>query len=64
MKQATALTKSELQHVLAVVASGKHSQRNRIALLLSHYAGLRVGEIATLRWWSASPDWSGVDVSL
>ncbi|MEP1208429.1 MAG: site-specific integrase [Rhizobiaceae bacterium] len=50
MKQAKVLTKSELQRVLAVIATGKHALRNRVAMLLSHYAGLRVGEIASLRW--------------
>jgi integrase/recombinase XerD len=50
MKQAKVLTQAELKRALAVVAAGKHGQRNRIAILLSHYAGLRVGEIAMLRW--------------
>ncbi len=50
MKQAKVLTEAELKRVLAVAAQSKHAARNRIALLLSHYAGLRVGEIATLCW--------------
>lgn len=50
MKQARVLNSSELKRVLTVAAASKHGQRNRIALLLSHYAGLRVGEIASLRW--------------
>ena len=50
MKQAKVLDDAELKRVLAVVAQGKHAARNRMALLLSHYAGLRVGEIATLHW--------------
>jgi len=50
MKQAKVLTEAELKRVLAVVAQSKYAARNRIALLLSHYAGLRVGEIATLCW--------------
>lgn len=50
MKQAKVLTDAEFKRVLAVVAHGKHADRNRVALMLSHYAGLRVGEIATLRW--------------
>ena len=50
MKQARVLNSSELKRVLTVAAAGKHGQRNCIALLLSHYAGLRVGEIASLRW--------------
>jgi len=50
LKQAKVLGDAELKRVLAVAAQGKHAARNRMALLLSHYAGLRVGEIATLRW--------------
>lgn len=50
MKQAKVLDDAELKRVLAVVVQGKHAARNRMALLLSHHAGLRVGEIATLRW--------------
>lgn len=44
------LTDAEFKRVLAVIAQGKHPARNRILVLLSHYAGLRVGEIATLTW--------------
>lgn len=44
------LTDAELKRVLAVSAQGKHAARNRVLVLLSHYAGLRVGEIATLTW--------------
>ncbi|MDB5585899.1 MAG: site-specific integrase [Devosia sp.] len=44
------LNDAELKRVLTIVGQGKHAARNRIAVLLSHYAGLRVGEIATLRW--------------
>lgn len=50
MKQAKVLTDAELKRVLAITAQGPHAPRNRMALLLSHYAGLRVGEIASLRW--------------
>jgi integrase/recombinase XerD len=50
MKQAKVLTDGELKRVLAVVSQGKHAARNRVLVLLSHYAGLRVGEIATLTW--------------
>lgn len=44
------LTDAELKRVLAVIAQGRHAARNRILVLLSHYAGLRVGEIAALTW--------------
>ena len=48
MKQARVLTEAEFKRLLAVVAQMKHASRNRLALMLSHLAGLRVGEIATL----------------
>ena len=48
MKQAKVLTEQEFKRVLAVIASGRHAARNRVALMLSHHAGLRVGEIASL----------------
>lgn len=48
MKQARVLTDGEFKRVLAVVAQMKHAGRNRLALMLSHLAGLRVGEIAAL----------------
>ncbi len=50
MKQAKTLTAQELKRVLAVVAVNRHAQRNRLAVLLSYYAGLRVKEIAALRY--------------
>ena len=49
MKQARVLTDAEFKRVLAVVAQMKHAGRNRLALMLSHLAGLRVGEIAALK---------------
>jgi integrase/recombinase XerD len=49
MKQAKVLSKQEFKRLLAVVASNRHASRNRLALMLSFYAGLRVGEIAQLR---------------
>lgn len=48
MKQARVLTDMEFKRLLAVVAQSKHAGRNRLALMLSHFAGLRVGEIAAL----------------
>lgn len=48
MKQARILTDPELKRLLAVVTQGKHAARNRMAIMLSHLAGLRVGEIASL----------------
>ncbi len=48
MKQARVLTDAEFKRLVAVVAQMKHAGRNRLALMLSHLAGLRVGEIAAL----------------
>ncbi|MEB3047689.1 tyrosine-type recombinase/integrase [Rhizobium mulingense] len=42
------MTDAEFKRLLAVVAQMKHAGRNRLALMLSHLAGLRVGEIAAL----------------
>ena len=48
MKQARVLTDAEFKRLLAVLAQSRHGPRNRIAFILSHLAGLRVGEIASL----------------
>jgi integrase/recombinase XerD len=48
MKQAKVLTDAEMKRLLAVVAKDRHAKRNRLAIMLSHLAGLRVGEIASL----------------
>ncbi len=48
MKQAKVLTEPEFKRVMAVIAQMKHAPRNRLAVMLSHLAGLRVGEIAAL----------------
>jgi integrase/recombinase XerD len=48
MKQAKVLSENELKRALAVIAGRKHAARNRAALMLSFYAGMRVGEIAAL----------------
>jgi integrase/recombinase XerD len=48
MRQARVLTEPEFKRLLAVVAQTKHGERNRLAFMLSHLAGLRVGEIAGL----------------
>ncbi len=48
MKQAKVLTAAEMKRLLAVLASARHGKRNRLAVMLAHLAGLRVGEIAGL----------------
>ena len=49
MSQARVLNPTELRRVLDYVATRRHSARNRAALLLTHYAGMRVAEVAALR---------------
>jgi integrase/recombinase XerD len=48
-KQAKTLTAPEVRRVLDYIATRKHAQRNRAMLLVTYYAGLRVGEVAALR---------------
>lgn len=48
MRQARVLTDPEFKRLLAIVAQRKHAARDRMPLMLSHLAGLRVGEIAGL----------------
>lgn len=48
MKQAKVPTEQEFKRLLAVVQQGRYAARNRMALMLSFYAGMRVGEIAQL----------------
>lgn len=50
MKQAKVLTDKELKRALSICETMRKGNRNRLMLLLSHYAGLRVGEIASLKW--------------
>ena len=49
MKQARVLNALEMKRLLAVIEAGKHAGRNRIAVMFSYLAGLRVGEIAQLK---------------
>ncbi len=49
MSQARVLNPQELRRVLDHVATRRHSARNRAMLLLTHYAGMRVAEVAALR---------------
>ena len=49
MAQAKTFKTEELEQVLNYVKLSKHAQRNRAILLLTHWAGLRVGEVAALR---------------
>lgn len=47
-KQAKVLSETELKRLFAVIAQRKHAARDRAAVMLSFYAGMRVGEIAAL----------------
>ena len=48
MAQAKVITEQELKRALAMVAGRKHAARDRLALLLTHWAGMRVCEVAAL----------------
>jgi integrase/recombinase XerD len=48
MAQASVLTDSEIRRVFRIIETTRHADRNRLAFVLSVYAGLRVGEIAAL----------------
>lgn len=48
MSQAKTLSEKELKRLLAVAATTKHAARDRMLVLMSFQAGLRVGELAAL----------------
>lgn len=50
MGQAKTLTQQEIKQVLGCIALGKHAARNRAMFLLTCWGGLRVGEVAALRY--------------
>jgi integrase/recombinase XerD len=49
MSQAKTLTEHELKILLAVISQGRNVKRNRLMMLMSYWAGMRVGEIAALK---------------
>ena len=49
MAQAKTLTETELETLLSYIERNRHSARNRIVVLMGHWAGMRIGEIAALR---------------
>ena len=49
-KQAKTITPQDLRKLLDFVAANKHGVRNRTMLLATHLAGMRVGEVASLRY--------------
>jgi integrase/recombinase XerD len=48
MAQARTLKEKELKQLLQFIAFRKHALRNRCMLLMTHWAGMRVGEVAAL----------------
>jgi len=50
MAQAKTLTNEEINRVLAYINTRRFAYRNRAMMLLTHLAGLRIGEVACLRW--------------
>ena len=50
MKRAHILTEREIKRVFAHIAQHAFAERNRAMFQLSIYAGMRVGEIASLLW--------------
>jgi integrase/recombinase XerD len=49
MSQAKTLTPQELRRALDHIATRPHAVRNRAMLLVTHWSGMRVGEVAALR---------------
>ncbi len=60
MPQAKVLTEKEMRKVLLYCAAHKHAQRNKAMLLMTHLAGMRVGEVAALRLRDALDSDGGV----
>ena len=50
MSQAKTLNAAEIERLLTHINTRKYSARNRSMMLLTHWAGLRIGEVACLRW--------------
>ena len=49
MKQAQVLNERDVKRVLAAIARKRYSNRDRAMFMLSYLAGMRVGEIASLK---------------
>ncbi len=50
VKQAATLSEQQLRRVLEHCRSTRSAQRNRAIVLMTHWAGMRIGEVAALRW--------------
>ena len=49
MAQASVLSDNDIRRVFRIIETTRHANRNRLAFVLSIYAGMRVGEIAALK---------------
>ena len=49
MAQAKTLTSKELNLLLLYVATRKHAARDRAIVLMTHWAGMRIGEVAATK---------------
>ncbi len=49
-KQAKTLTQQELRRVLDYIATRKHASRNKAMVMMTFLSGVRVGELASLRY--------------
>jgi integrase/recombinase XerD len=49
MAQASVLTDADIRRAFRIIETTRHADRNRLAFVLSIYAGMRVGEIAALK---------------
>ena len=49
MKQARTLDDKELNLLLLYINTRKHAARDRLIVLLTHWAGMRIGEVAALK---------------
>jgi integrase/recombinase XerD len=50
MSQARTLRERELRQLLQYIQFRRHALRNRVMLLCTHWAGMRVGEVAAMRY--------------
>jgi integrase/recombinase XerD len=50
MAQAKTLSTADIEQLLSYITTRKYAARNRAMVLLTHWAGLRIGEVAVLRW--------------
>ncbi len=50
MAQARTLKDKELKQMLSYITLRRHALRNRVMLLMLHWAGMRVGEVAAVKY--------------